>query len=361
MRTTFALLGLGIVSIGVTACADFERALNGQAAGPSAELVALGDAPANPRPGACYSQVIEPPKFRTVVEQVREKGSREVRVIEPVYRTVKERILVQEATEREVEVAPTFKTVQEEVVVQPAYEKLEVTPPVFRQVREEVIVDPEPTRQTRRVVRTTEVTSWQPPSYALKAGERVIDQRAVDGFLLVVRPQTVVTNTGAAPRKQVITRQELVEPARTRKVTVPAETRMVTRRVIDQEASVRIERVPEKFIEVERRELVTPERRVIIEASDTTRDVETEVLMEGSRLVWAEILCENVSTAGTLRSVQEQLFNRGLYTGPIDGASSPSFRDAVTEYQEEEGLATGGLTIETIRALGVSVETGDQG
>ena len=59
------------------------------------------------------------------------------------------------------------------------------------------------------------------------------------------------------------------------------------------------------------------------------------------------------ATPDLIRSVQQALVNAGYNPGPVDGISGPKTLQAVTSFQQENNLAAGELTKETLRALGV--------
>lgn len=330
------------------------------------QFEALGDAPPYALPNSCYAKVVIPANYRTVQEEILvEDTRREIVSTPPVYKTVVDRVLVQEAGEREVSIPPTYKQVEEEVVVEPATEKTIVIPAKYRTITEEIVVRPPGVdltaeqlgyRTVTRRVSGGERTLWVKPE-DVREGDRVIANRD-DGFRLVVRKggtrlvkQRVLV--GEEPlTKRKITRRELVEPERTRVVAVPAKTKNVARWVIDQPGTVK--RVPTEavFQEVERRVLVTPGSQQVIELDPVFETVDREELIEGPKAVWAEILCKDANPQ-TVRSLQSELFKRGYYTGPINGRQSPSLDAAVNDYQLDQGLATGGITFETLQALGI--------
>ena len=58
------------------------------------------------------------------------------------------------------------------------------------------------------------------------------------------------------------------------------------------------------------------------------------------------------------RAVQEELRKRKLYFGDVDGRETPSFLDAVKQYQERKGFpVTGQTDPDTLRSLGISAPT----
>lgn len=66
-----------------------------------------------------------------------------------------------------------------------------------------------------------------------------------------------------------------------------------------------------------------------------------------------EAPCPPVLTPEFIASLQRALSARSYYTGPEDGAWDQLTRDAVRRYQNERGLNSDKLSLETARALGL--------
>lgn len=356
MRNIRAILGVGIATLGVAACANTGTVGPAGSYGPvsAVDRSALGTGPANPKPGACYASVVIPPKYKTEYRTVAVSGGGpQVKKIPARYQTVEEQILVQEPTQREIYIQPTYKKVTEQVVVRPGYEKIIVTQPQFRRIREEIVVDERPNvRKSRTRWVTVERTRWVYPDQ-VPEGARVIAKSSGDGKVLIVEKARIrSTYTPPAIRKKVITRKELAVPQRTRKVVVPPKVANVTRTVVDTPGRVEVVTDPPKYETIRRRELVAPEVTVVEHHEAAQEKVPYDVPVAPAKAVWAEVLCENPTTTGTMRAVQERLFELGYFDGPIDGSGSARFRDAYTAFQEDNKLATGGLTMETVAKLG---------
>ncbi|SEQ82244.1 Putative peptidoglycan binding domain-containing protein [Nitrosomonas sp. Nm51] len=59
------------------------------------------------------------------------------------------------------------------------------------------------------------------------------------------------------------------------------------------------------------------------------------------------------ATPDLIRRVQQALANAGYNPGPVDGISGPKTLAAIENFQQDNNLATGELTKETLRMLGV--------
>ncbi|MCB1935178.1 MAG: peptidoglycan-binding protein [Nitrosomonas sp.] len=59
------------------------------------------------------------------------------------------------------------------------------------------------------------------------------------------------------------------------------------------------------------------------------------------------------ATPNLIRQIQQALTNAGYQPGPADGISGPRTINALKSFQQDNNLASGELTKETLRALGV--------
>ncbi|MBT8429310.1 MAG: peptidoglycan-binding protein, partial [Gammaproteobacteria bacterium] len=90
-----------------------------------------------------------------------------------------------------------------------------------------------------------------------------------------------------------------------------------------------------------------------IEIPAEYQDVSDKVLVSEGHLEWRPILCETNTSPDIVRKLQTALRKAGHNPGAIDGVLGRSTMDAVTSYQKANGLASGQLTIKTLRSLKV--------
>ena len=69
---------------------------------------------------------------------------------------------------------------------------------------------------------------------------------------------------------------------------------------------------------------------------------------------WRAVLCETNARPKLVSDIQRALQSSGYNPGPVDGVIGRDTTEAIAAFQQEQGLATGGLTMETIRALGIN-------
>ena len=101
--------------------------------------------------------------------------------------------------------------------------------------------------------------------------------------------------------------------------------------------------------------MVEDAREVRTEIPAQTQSISKRVKLSDARLEWRSVLCDINTTADTVQKVQRALLSAGYTPGAIDGVLGSQTLAAVDRYQRAKGLATGGLTFDTLKSLGVSV------
>ena len=219
------------------------------------------------------------------------------------YKNTSERVLVREASERIETIPAVYRTVQERILVKEASERLDTVPAVYETVTERVLVKPA-------------YTTWKKGTGAITK----VDNSTGEIMCLVEVPAEYKT----------VTKRVLKTPATTRKVNIPAEYQTVSVRKLVEPAKERRIAIPEEYQTVVKREQVTD-----------------------SRLEWRSILCETNTTTGVISSLQRALKMRGFDPGRIDGVMGQQTIEAVSRYQRSKGMASGQLTMETLKSLNV--------
>ena len=68
---------------------------------------------------------------------------------------------------------------------------------------------------------------------------------------------------------------------------------------------------------------------------------------------WQPVLCETNMTTMVIKDIQAALLDKGFDPGPVDGSLGSGTLKALDSFQRKSGLATGGLTYESLKALAV--------
>ena len=284
--------------------------------------------PISARPGECYARVVNPPVYDVKTEKVLAKAASErVEVVPAQFEYIDETVLVKPASKKIVEVIPAvFRTVEESVLVKTASEKIEEIPATYKIVEEKQLVKPA-------------TTMW-------KKGRGPIEK--IDGLSGEIMCLVEV------PAEYRTVRTKVVDtPAQVKRTPVPSEYSVVKRQELVKPAEVREVEVPAEYKTVKVLKMVQPpqEQRIPIPAEYQT--VEKQVLVKEGTAAWKSILCETNTTPGIVADIQRALLAKGFNPGKIDGTIGRDTAEAIKAFQQANGLATGGLTMETLERLGV--------
>ncbi len=303
--------------------AQLERSvasLQGQPAG-SASLLP----PA--KPGECYARAFVPPQYKPVTKTVlKREASQRVETVPARYEWAEERVMTQEATQKLQIIPAKYAWKEERVLVTEASTKLVEQPAVYENGQEKILV---------REGYTTGKKGRGPI-------ER-IDTATGEIMCLVEVP----------PQYKTVTKRVVKTPASVREVEIPATYKTVKRRVVVEPAKTVGVDVPAQYKTVKVRRLAEKpqERRIDIPAE--YQEVSDRVLVSEGQLEWRPILCETNTTPDVVRKLQLALRDAGHNPGPIDGVLGRETMAAVNAYQKANGLASGQLTMETLRKLKV--------
>lgn len=283
--------------------------------------------PPEPKAGECYARVLIPARSETRPKiVVTKEASEALEVRQAEYRWVTRDVEIESAAER-VEIVPAiYETRAVTVEIEPEREVVEALPPVYETITEQVLVRPA-------------YTMW-------KKGEgpiQKIDLATGEIMCLVEVPAEYET----------VERQVVRIPARTVVKTVPAVTETVEVKVMTRRPRVR--RIPIAAVTKPMRvmEMVRDWEGTPTPIPEETVALTETLRVEPQRMAWRPILCETNSKPGLVRELQEKLKSAGYNPGPLDGKLGPATLRALTDYQKENGLAQGNVTIETLEALDI--------
>ncbi len=301
-------------------------------AAPGNETIAGAESqllPPGAKPGQCFARAFIPAKYE--MEAVRVLKSEESNVIQtqpPEYEWVDERILVTEASEKLEVVPAVYETVEERILVKPASTKYESIPAQYKS-------------ELTRVVDKPEHTVWKKGTGPITK----VDEATGEIMCLVTVPATYKT----------ISKRVLVSPASTKEVTIPAEYKTVQKRVMRTPPSTRKVIIPAEYDTIRVRKLVKPASTQTTAIPAEYETVQRRKLVGESRVEWRPVLCETNITAEIVKRIQTALDSSGFNPGRVDGVLGAETMSAVKRYQQSKGLATGGLTFQTLESLKVSI------
>ena len=283
--------------------------------------------PPNATPGHCYARVLVPEKYEIEKQKVLVKEAGEKIVVVPAkYRWVAKKVIVKEPTEKIITIPPKYKTVTEKIMIKEPGEKIITIPPVYKTVKEKILVTPAHTK-------------W-------KKGRGLIEK--LDG-----KTGEILCLVNVPPVYKTVTKKVLVRPAQTKTVPIPAKYKTVTKRVVVTPAVTKRVVIPAKYKTIKVKELVQPATVKRIPVPPVYKIVTKKVKVSDPILKWVPVVCKTNMSGNLVQNVQRALKERGFNPGPIDGIYGPKTRAALHKFQKANHLAVGGMTKESLRALGL--------
>ncbi|MEH6579159.1 MAG: peptidoglycan-binding domain-containing protein [Amphritea sp.] len=283
--------------------------------------------PPNPKPGECYARVVIPAKYQTISETVQTIApSERIDVTPPEYQWVEKRVVHTEASTRLEVIPATYKDVTETIQVSDPSERLERVLATYKTVTERILVSPAR-------------TEWKKGTGPIQR----LDESTGEIMCLVEVPAQYRT----------VTKRVVDTPESIRRIAIPGKNKTITRHVVDRAATTREIKIPETYKTVRVRQLVKPATQNVVAIPGKIDTITKRTKTADSYLEWRSILCETNTTPDLISRLQTALNDKSYNPGPIDGVYGVETQGAVSRYQKAQGLATGQLTIDTLRKLGV--------
>lgn len=288
-----------------------------------------GDGALDIQPGQCwvYAQVQPKPVEDSMTVKVRDSEVR-LDVTPAEFRRGFKQVITKEGTKTFRVEPATYKEIEERVLVKPETTRLVVEPAQYEEVQEEVVL--EQARTELEPCRTSGAAAYGASS-------------AVFGLCAKEIPA----------RTKAIAVTKLVKPETTRTEVIPAEYKTVTRKVVDKPAEVVPVELDDEIETFEVAELVEAAQTREREIPAETMDVNVKRYEGRPRIVARQAVCDQDLTRDMVRKIQKALAGLGYRPGEIDGLPGPKTIDALSQYQIENGLASGAITIETMKHLGL--------
>jgi len=318
------------------------------------------------KPGTCFYEFYAAPSYKTTTEKVLATPASKKIITQPAeFKTATKRVLVKPATTKLVKVPAVYKTVTERVQVAPASKVWKETkchdkdcktpemmclvdvPAVYKTVTKRVVVKPETTKTITipavyKTVKTTEL--------AKPAATKTID--------LPATYKTVQKTVKASDAKYVWSDSMIEKPGLTRtssvicKVAVPEVKKTITKQVIATPATTKTIKIPATYKTITKKVLVTPERTKKTVIPATYKTITKQVKVADQSVKWMPVLCKSSMTFETISKIQKALTAAGFKT-PVTGRLDEATKASVKAYQLKNGLTVSGLSIDTLKRLGV--------
>ena len=324
------------------------------------------------QPGDCYKEYFVPRKFKTVTEDVLVRNEHnETEVVPPEFETVEKTVVVKPASKEVIEVPAVYEETEEQVMVEPektVWKKgqnpaqkvsgatgeimcLVKVPAKYKTIKKRVLKSPA----------TTKVVEVPAKTKVIKVKKLISDEQ----IKTIPMPALYETIEKTVPENNatfswVYAKDEVESGLKYTGHQIclteaPAKTKEIKKIVLDVPAHVEEEVVPAVTKSVKVQKLVS-------EAKEVKTPVEAEYKMMKKRkkvadthIEWKRILCQTNMTKDIIAKLQSALNEKGYSAGKADGVLGRGTRRALDKFQRDSSLATGGITYETLNALGITL------
>lgn len=284
--------------------------------------------PPNAKAGECYAKLLTPAQYETNTEEkLLTSTVKKLKVTEPIYEMVEYSILEKAESFKYVLIPATYKCVENRVMVEPEKTTYQVIPATFKEIEETIMI--------------------APAQQVWKKGKGLISKinnHTGDIMCLIEEPAQYKT----------IKTTVVDEPARTEKIVIPALYKNIKAKEIATDARYEKVIIPATYKTIKVQELVTAAEVLSEESPETYQTITTTSMSKAEEFQWERILCETNTNANVVKNVQQALADQNYNPGKIDGVYGNNTQNALTAFQNDNHLASGALTLETLDALGVN-------
>lgn len=279
------------------------------------------------KPGECFAKVLLPATYKTTAEEVvTYAGGEELKKIPAVYGTIAKQVLVEEESYELVTIPATYEEVTESILVSPEKTVKTYVPATYRNDTKEILISPS------RVI-------W-------KVGRGLYEK-------LDSATGEIMCRVEVPAKYETVSQKVINTVAQTTEKVIPAKFVTVTRRVMKTPPSTEKKILPAQYKTVTIEELQQVERFETITTPPKYATVEKRELVTTGTVQWRQVLCETNTTQDVIVNIQRALIEQGYNIGKADGDYGRATSNAVRKFQVANNLPTGGLTLSTLKALGL--------
>lgn len=288
----------------------------------------------------CFANVRTPAIYETRTERFQVHPSYEQkRMIPPILEHRRLRIQTKDAEITHLTHAPVYETVYEQIETAPERTILIHNPAEYASWTETIEVEP------AKLI-------WK--QCKTKFGPRKVRSVANTTGQRGARYKRAMCRVKISSTVRTVQHTKMVRPAWTEEKILPAQYKTVARQVVKRPAfAQKAVRSPE-YTPIAVSHEIVPARIEQYRVLATYADRQRDVLVEGDKLVRAEVLCDEYATRALVAQMQAALVEKG-YVISVDGIYGPETQGAMERFQRDQGLSRGYMTVETVNALGVSV------
>jgi hypothetical protein len=319
--------------------------------------------------GSCLSEYYVPAQYKQEDVRVLKTAAFDKIEVEPAaYEWAEEKVLVKEAAKKVVEVPAEFESVTEKVLVKPATTAWKTGRGLVERIDNttgEIMCLVEIPAQyktvERKVIKTAATTKEIeiPAEYQIQKVRKLVKPAQERRVKVEPTYETVSKTVKVADEKFFWHPDYEDKPAgRATGNTIclretPAKMATIEQRKVKTPATIKEVEIPAEYKMLKVRKLVKPAQQKKIEIPAKIETVAKRVKVSDERLEWRSVLCETNITGRIMTDLQKALKAAGFNPGPIDGQVGAQTLRAVDNYQRAKGLERGGLTLTTLKSLGV--------
>lgn len=279
-------------------------------------------------PGQCWVYAQQLPKpVADSIDLVVKDSETKLQVSQAELRSGTKQVVTREGTKNYKVVPATYKKISEKVEVRPEISKIIVEPAVFKTEVEEVVYE-----EARTVLK---------PCSAAGAG--YYDSMPTVGLCSVEEPA----------KTKKIQVQKLVKPEQSRVEIIPAQYKTVSRWVVDTPAQLIPVEVQEKTKDFSVEELVQAPHANEVVVPESRQNIRVTRFEGEPKIVVKQAVCQKDLNNELVVQIQSKLADSGYQPGKADGFIGPKTIRALREYQVDNGLAAGAITVESVEHLGI--------
>jgi len=284
--------------------------------------------PADAKAGECYAKVLVPATYESTPENIEiQPALVKTEKVAAVYEDVEKRVLIQDESFELETIPAVFETVSETVLIQPERIVKNIIPATYRTESKQILISP------ARVV-------WKPG----RGSHEKIDSATGEIMCRVEIPA----------KYETVSQQIIDQPSSTQEDVIPAKYMTIERRTMTTPPTATKNIIPAKYKIITVKELISAEsfKEVVIPAKYST--ISKRNLVTAEAVKWRQIMCETNTTPRFVMKLQKALVVSGYSIGTQpNGNFGPATKAAIAKFQLANNLPTGGLTLSTVRKLGL--------
>lgn len=319
--------------------------------------------------GTCYKEYFRPQTYKTIEEDVIVQDERsKTEVIPAEFDLAEEKIVIVPSSKKVVEIPALYNTIEEKVLIEDAktvWKKgqnpaqkltgstgeimcLVKVPAKYKTVKKSIVTTPASTTIEEipaeiKMVSVKKVASQETLKHTpIPAVHKTIKKKVLDSAA------SFVWSKGEdKPWRYTGHMICLVE--------TPAITIDIKKKVLATPETVKEETIPAVFKTVKVKKLISPAKEVRTPIPAEFKVVEKRKKTADVKMAWQRILCQTNMTKDVIKKIQIALGEKSYRAGKPDGVLGRGTRNALEQFQKDNGLATGGITYETLNALNIEL------